>query len=175
MLRFRINADALGQIAEGLRGRAKATALRAVAAEHERLIVSAFDQGGVDPVTGSPGAWPQKAIPEGRRSGSRKRHSDPTPRLTDTGALKGSIAARVDDNGYEIGPAPLPYAAIHQFGGEITITPRMRAVLRGLGFRPRRSTETVRIPARPYIVLPEPWLEILQETFTDTVLAVGGE
>lgn len=125
-------------------------------AEHVTLIQEAFDHGGVDEQTGRKGAWPQKAIPV-QLPGQPKRRQDPKPRLQDTGALVQSMTFNANDKGYEVGPSPLPYAAVHQFGAKIPISRKMRGMLRSLGFFVRKAKTHVEIPARPYVVLPPAW------------------
>jgi len=57
--------------------------------------------------------------------------------LVDTAALRNSITYQVNPEGIQLGPGPLPYAAIHQFGG-----------MAGRG-------RQVEIPRRQYIPEPE--------------------
>jgi len=91
--------------------------------------------------------WPQLAKPSG---------GDRTPRLQDTGALVQSLTYEVTSTGYRLGTS-VPYAAVHQFGATIPISPAMRRVLRGMGYRPRNATLTVTIPARPFLGLAPEW------------------
>ena len=73
----------------------------------------------------------------GRPAGWPPKKSGGACHLTASGRLRGSIKDRVSGDELRIGPSGLPYAAIHHFGG--------RAGIR----------HTAKIPARPYLVLPE--------------------
>jgi len=136
---------------------------------HQTLIQEAFETRGVDPVTGTPGKWPNKKVGDPKLASKefkrKKRYFDPTPRLQDTGALVASINFQADATGYDIGPAPLPYAPFHQFGAVIPVTPAILAKLVALGFRPRWDKAVVIIPKRQYIVLPAPWQTQLLEAY----------
>jgi phage gpG-like protein len=78
---------------------------------------------------------------------------------SDTGQLRASItvdpqrgAKKVAD-GYQvkIGPNKV-YAAIHEFGGQIRVTPRMRMFLgMNKGWWLKRTTSHIKTPARPYV------------------------
>lgn len=154
---FKINTRNLSEFARRFSdpGAHRKGAMRA-GAEHVTLIQEAFDEGGVDEQTGRKGAWPQKVVPA-QVPGQPQRKQDPKPRLQDTGALVQSITSRPNEKGYEVGPSPLPYAAVHQFGAKIAISRKMRGMLRSLGFFVRNSKRHVEVPARPYVVLPEAW------------------
>jgi len=43
------------------------------------------------------------------------------------------------------------YARIHEFGGRIRVTPKMRAFLHTIGIHLRSSTQFIKIPKRPYL------------------------
>lgn len=102
------------------------TAATRAAAQHLSLIQNAFAEGGVEPTSGTAGFWPAK--------------KDGTPSvLQDTGRLLGGMNFVAGAGSYDIGPEPLPYAAVHQFGD------------------PEKG-----IPQRAYVVMPIPWrIEIL--------------
>jgi len=59
-----------------------------------------------------------------------------------TGALRRSITHQMGNAFVKIGP--------HEFGGSITVTPKMRAFLHFKGVHLRKSTTRIRIPARPW-------------------------
>jgi phage gpG-like protein len=78
---------------------------------------------------------------------------------SDSGRLKGSITvdpqsgAKKTAGGFQvkIGPNTV-YAAIHEFGGNIKVTPKMRMFLgRSKGWWLKKSTEFIKMPARPYV------------------------
>jgi len=66
-----------------------------------------------------------------------------------TGALRRSITHQMGNGFVKIGPH-VPYAAIHEFGGTITVTPRMRAFLHRKGVHLRKSTTKIRMPMRKW-------------------------
>jgi phage gpG-like protein len=143
--------------------------------EHVSLVQEGFEKSGVDPETGREGAWPQKQVPsrenildKSRRN--KKRTYEPTPRLQSTGLLAQTITFHVDPLGYEIGPAPLVYAPVHQFGAKIPISAKMRKFLFVIGFRTRKSKTHVVIPPRPYVVLPPTWVPIIGGAYIDAKL-----
>lgn len=143
--------------------------------EHVSLVQVGFEKGGVDPETGREGVWPQKQVPAkenvlDKSRKSKKRTYDPTPRLQSTGALAQSITFHVNPTGYEIGPSPLVYAPVHQFGAKIPISAKMRKFLFMIGFRTRKSKTHVVIPARPFIVLPATWVPIIGGAYIDAKL-----
>ncbi|MCH8290221.1 phage virion morphogenesis protein [Candidatus Poribacteria bacterium] len=43
------------------------------------------------------------------------------------------------------------YARIHEFGGRIRVTPKMRAKLHSIGIHLRSTTQFIKIPKRPYL------------------------
>ena len=86
-----------------------------------------------------------KTDPDGRKWTANKAG---TPTLVATTSLLTTIGARSGPDYAQVGSA-MPYAAIHQTGGEITRTYR-----RGLAFTSAGtfSTQwTIKIPARPYL------------------------
>ena len=70
--------------------------------------------------------------------------------LSDTGELKKSIQYQADSKGVIIG-SNLKYSRIHQFGGKIKVTPKMRAFLHFKGIHLKKTTQVIKIPARPYL------------------------
>lgn len=72
--------------------------------------------------------------------------------LVDTAALRNSITSRVNPEGIQLGPGPLPHAAIHQFGG-----------MAGRG-------RQVKIPRRQYIPDPEDFSAAEMERMADVVI-----
>ena len=70
--------------------------------------------------------------------------------LSDTGELKKSVQYQAYKNGVIIG-SKLKYARIHQFGGSIKVTPKMRAFLHFKGIHLKKTTQVIKIPARPYL------------------------
>jgi len=78
------------------------------------------------------------------------RDEDNTPQLINT--LKELEAYRVDvgvfaeqDSHYAM------VATVHEFGVEITVTPKMRAYLHFMGLHLRKDTATIKIPSRPFM------------------------
>jgi len=115
------------------------TAAARAAAQHLSLIQNAFAGGGVDPLSGTSGFWPAKA--------------DGSPSvLQDTGRLLGGISFEVKAGQYEIGPEPLPYAPVHQFGD------------------PERN-----IPQRAFIVMPIPWRIEILTTYAEELTRLAAE
>ena len=111
--------------------------------------------------------------PAGPRGGRGKMMdtpaTQPPTRLTSrTGHLRGSLEAaeainrRYLPGAIEVG-TNVVYAAIHELGGSITITPRMRRVLHAIGIHPRASTTRVRISPRPFL---KPALDKAAEKFS---------
>ncbi|MGE4055021.1 MAG: phage virion morphogenesis protein [Vicinamibacterales bacterium] len=115
---------------------AKARAAKRAALEHVTMLQEAFNRSGVDPETGTPGVWPDK------KTGERSI-------LQDTGQLVDSIDFVLEDDGYTVGPGPLPYAAVHQHGA-------------------------ANIPARPYMVLPEPWKQLIWDVYIESLMGEEG-
>lgn len=148
-------------------------------AEHVTLIQEAFEDGGVDPKSGSPGKWPDKKVPSkadvAANLAGKKRLFDKTPRLQDTGALVQGINFKATDKGYKIGPTKGgDYAAVHQFGMKIKVSTKMRGFLFARGFRLKKATKTVTIPARPFIVMPDPWKVDIAEAYYSSLLEAAG-
>ena len=160
---FTINTSALEAFVERFNSpEAHRKGAARAGASHVTLTQEAFDLRGVDPQSGAPGKWPDKITPDPKLTRMKNppaRLYDKTPRLQDTGALVGSIDFSPTDEGYSIGPSPLPYAAQHQFGAAIPITPESMARLISLGFTPDEDKAVIIIPQRQFIVLPEPWKE----------------
>lgn len=137
-------------------------------AVHVTLIQEAFEVGGVDPVSGSEGAWPDKKTPDPKKTRVKNppaRLFEKQPRLQDTGALVRSINFKKDGEGYVVGPAPLPYAAFHQFGAAIPMSRERRAQLISLGFTPSAGKRVIIIPRRQYIVFPSIWVQEIGEAY----------
>lgn len=109
----------------------------------------------------------------------RARGGDAHPILQRTGRLKKSITMRLTENGVIVG-TNLPYAAIHQYGGEIrrkagAVKLHFRRARRGRNrgralfarsdradFGMAARAHVIRIPARPYLFrrdggIPEGW------------------
>ena len=72
--------------------------------------------------------------------------------LNDTGALRRSIHYEPSPRSVKIG-TNLDYAMIHQYGGDIKVTPKMRKYLHSQGIHLRNTTNTIHIPARPFLGL----------------------
>lgn len=101
-----------------------------------------------------------------------KRRFDPRPALIDTGRLKNSGATRIVGEKIYWG-TNVPYAGIHQWGGQETIEnpipdklkdPKIKAALRKLerkGYKQealmlsRRRKWVIKVPARPFLELIE--------------------
>ena len=56
------------------------------------------------------------------------------------------------------------YGAIHEYGGTIRVTPRMRNALHYEGIHLRKSTHTITIPPRPFL---KPGFEAVEPRFPD--------
>ena len=156
----------------------KAKAIARAGSEHVTLIQEAFEVGGVDPITGAPGAWPEKKTPDPKLTRIKNppaRLYEKTPRLQDTGALVRSINYAPDGEGYVVGPAPLPYAAQHQFGAVLPLSPERRAQMIALGFTPSEKKEVVIIPRRAYIVFPQPWVAQIGEAYLSALIEGQGD
>ena len=93
------------------------------------------------------------------KGGTKGLLFSPYPDLrTRTGMLRRSITvdpqsgARKVTGGFQVRVGPgIVYAAIHEFGGKITVTPKMRAYLHSMGLHLRKDTGFITIPARPYV------------------------
>lgn len=131
-----------------------------------RVTVQAFDRGG------HRGEWPPLSPLTLILRKARGKRKNPRRMLQDRGILKGSLTTKVSNRDMKFGTS-VPYAAIHQFGGEdtlslpaVTIVPKKAKALKFVV----RSGETVfasrvhmpareirvTIPARPYLVyMPE--------------------
>lgn len=76
---------------------------------------------------------------------------------TISGRLKGSFSAGQAFHRHTVSPSRVwwgslvKYAAIHEHGGYIFITDRMRGWMHSHGFHPKRVTLFVHIPPRPYV------------------------
>lgn len=86
---------------------------------------------------------------------SDARHNERSKRgsykiLSDTGELRRSVKYKAFSN-YVIIGSNLKYSRIHQFGGKITVTPKMRKFLHYKGIHLKRSTSYVTIPPRPFL------------------------
>jgi len=70
-----------------------------------------------------------------------------------SGALRASINSQMGNEGglpsVAIGPN-VPYAAIHEFGGTIPVTEKMRRFLHWRGVHLKKSTTQIVIPKRPW-------------------------
>ena len=86
----------------------------------------------------------------GRRIVDRRAHPS---RLTSRhGNLRASIGISVAGSPRFVSVGTdSAYAAIHEVGGRIRITPRMRRVLHAKGIHPRKSTTQIRMPKRPFM------------------------
>jgi Mu-like prophage protein gpG len=74
--------------------------------------------------------------------------------LSQSGELKKSMVAEATDNQVAVGPGGgIPYARIHHFGGVIRAKGKSLAIPIGGGRIVRRKS--VKMPARPYLVIPE--------------------
>lgn len=145
---------------------------------HVTLIQEGFEVGGVDPVTGAEGVWPDKKVPDKsktRIANPPARLFESTPRLQDTGALVRSINYSPDGEGYVVGPAPFAYAAHHQFGAAIPLSPEGRARLIALGFTPSEDKQVIVIPQRQYIVFPRTWVDEIGEAYLSAWLEGTGD
>ncbi len=68
-----------------------------------------------------------------------------------TGYLARSISHQMVANGMGVQVGPhAPYAAIHEFGGKIQVTDKMRRFLHAMGVHLRKATKYIKIPARPW-------------------------
>lgn len=133
-----------------------APALQEIGAEFAERTRQQFSQG--QSPAGQP--WrPLSAVTQAMRHG-RRAGGQP---LLDTGRLRASIGAAVQPDGRSVSISTnVPYAAIHQYGGQA-----------GRGRK-------VRIPARPYlplyaagVALPDAWLQSAQDILSDHILQGG--
>jgi phage gpG-like protein len=69
--------------------------------------------------------------------------------------LTGNSIFSVSSNSLEIG-SNLVYAAIHNFGGKIPVTPKMRSFLRWKGMRISNALQNITIPKREYLFVSKP-------------------
>jgi phage gpG-like protein len=97
------------------------------------------------------------AGPRGGRGAIQSAPAHPTMLTSRSGRLRGSIAVNRGPlpRAIEVG-TDVVYAAIHEKGGSIHISDRMRRVLHAKGIHPRASTTRITMPARPYF---EPGLD----------------
>lgn len=79
--------------------------------------------------------------------------------MIESGRLMRSVTRRTRDSiykadkrGLEIG-SKLPYARIHQRGGKINVTPKMRSFLHWKGLHLKRKTKQVKIPKREFLFI----------------------
>ena len=93
---------------------------------------------------------------EVKRTAQRKLSGEVLNRRT--GRLFRSIRTRVLSRGGQgrlriIGrlSSDVIYARIHEFGGRIRVTPKMRAKLHSIGIHLRSTTQFIKIPKRPYL------------------------
>ena len=78
--------------------------------------------------------------------------------LQDTGTLRNSIKSRVNVRNKELDITVftnIEYAAIHNYGGTIKVTERMRGFLHGVGIHLKSSTKSIRMPKREFMILPD--------------------
>lgn len=90
----------------------------------------------------------------GGRAGERGKPSPAgRPPHTQTGTLRSSIHSDVTARGtYVIGPtSPAVYGRIHEFGGMINVTDKMRRYLHSIGIHLRSSTTKIHLPPRPFM------------------------
>ena len=125
----------------------------------------------------------------GKRSPPQRRFQK-RPALRDTGRLSASIAFRVHGKTVEVGSS-LPYADVHQVGGEVEskpITARVRTLLwqwlktqgselkRRLGWILNRKfidqTLTSEVPARPFVGITKQTIEDVHEAIGVHIMEV---
>ena len=86
--------------------------------------------------------------------------------------LLNSINHQVIGMSVEVG-SHLVYAGIHQKGGEIKVTPKMRGYLHYRDIHLKGSTSSIKIPARPYLGISDDnrdeLEEIISEWFSDLI------
>lgn len=86
-----------------------------------------------------------------RNLSGRRNPGNPYPGVV-TGRLRTSMTTRMDADGMAVRVGTnLVYAAIHEFGGQIAVTPKMRAFLHTKNMHLRNATQFINIPARPYL------------------------
>ena len=92
----------------------------------------------------------------GRIKTGSKSFSDspalPNQLTSRSGRLRDSIRVDYRKQSQSVGIGThVVYGRIHELGGSIRITPKMRRVLHAKGIHPRSSTTVVRMPKRPYL------------------------
>lgn len=90
--------------------------------------------------------------------------------MVGTGRLMDSVTSqtadsiyKVDKTGLEIG-SKLPYARIHNEGGKIRVTDKMRSYLHWRGLHLKAATDHITIPKRPYLFISKAMEHLLQNS-----------
>lgn len=80
-----------------------------------------------------------------------------------TGALRASINMQLGQLSLKVGPggSPARYGMVHEYGALITVTEKMRRFLHAMGIHLKASTDTIKIPKRPWFW--PTWLRIKEE------------
>jgi phage gpG-like protein len=82
--------------------------------------------------------------------------------MIESGALFRSITEKTGNSIFEVTSrsmeigSNLVYAAIHNFGGKIPVTPKMRSFLHWKGLHLKKTTNAITIPQREYLFVSKP-------------------
>lgn len=143
--------------------------LKAAAEIMTSSIIRSFQLGGrtsgeiAKPFDGGSVKW--RPVNQGYAELKKKAGKSADNVLLYTGRLRNSVQWQLTPNGLELGSG-VTYAAIHQFGGEVRVTPKSRAYFRYRAATAktqsevdfwiamsRRRGDTIRMPARPFITV----------------------
>ena len=112
---------------------------------------------------------------------SRRAEREGGMTLVDTSLLRQSVQARILGNGQLRVGTNLAYAAIHQFGGTVTIADRTKKKRKRKGAKNGQAEEapkekrTFEMPARPYIVIQaEDIIDIQEAAIAHAKRVLGG-
>lgn len=167
-MKFSVEVDGLKEIMKGLKAKqdrlnSMNPLMRNIGEYMQKSTIKRFDA--AEAPDGTP--WkPLSAVSQQRakrdaQGKNSKRRGQRKP-LNDTGTLRRSIHYQPSANSVTVG-TNLKYAAIHQFGGDIKVTPKMRAYLHSQGIHLRKSTNAIHIPARPFLGVNDKDLAVIRE------------
>lgn len=120
---------------------------RAIGVAIVREVKRNFDEGG------RPVKWQKSRSAEGRTKTLKSGEVREGKTLVKTGALRNSIHYWIAGEDLYYG-TNLPYAAIHNYGGDISVSNRMRWFLHSIGIHLRTSTTSIHIPKREFMNMP---------------------
>lgn len=147
---FKLNGMGAMEKAFGKAGRHLANSLALTETIGEQLVSSTIER------------FETETAPDGTKwKSSHRAENEGGQTLTDGGGLKGSIAYEATPSLVAVGSSKI-YAAIHQFGGEIT--PKSAKALAFKVGEQDVFAQKVEIPAREYIGINEDDIEEARET-----------